>query len=291
MPQQEAPQGPQDLIKAETVGAWYDKFGDLYHMTLGDSVHCGLWVSPDEPHPASMDLVALSSQAQDRYTDYLIRLMNARPGGHHLDIGCGPGRPAARLAEQSGTHVTGISVSREQITRAQEMARATGLADRLTFEVVDAMNLPYEDESFDTAWAVESLCHMDRTKALGEAWRVLRPGGQLMILESSLIAELTPVELGLYETVLASNPPLPMPELFALLERTGFRTLEFKDLSANLAISADVIALLLRDRREELTAALGAEFVEQTDAAYTGVRTIIREKTRFFMMLLSKPLT
>ncbi|MFF4222051.1 SAM-dependent methyltransferase [Streptomyces abikoensis] len=290
MPQQEAPGTPQDLIKAEAVGAWYDKFGDLYHMTLGDSVHCGLWVSPDEPHPASLDLVALSSRAQDRYTDYLIRLMNARPGGRHLDIGCGPGRPAACLAEQTGTRVTGISVSKEQIARAQEMARATGLADRLAFEVVDAMNLPYEDESFDTAWAVESLCHMDRAKALGEAWRVLRPGGHLMILESSLEAELTPEELGLYETVLASNPPLTFPQLSALLERTGFRTLEFKDLSANLAISSDIIALLLRDRREELTAALGAEFVEMTDAAYTGVRTIIREKTRFFMMLLSKPL-
>lgn len=280
---------PQLKVTADEVGDWYDKFGEVYHMTLGESVHCGLWFPPDEPHPASMDLVALSSQAQDRYTDYLIRILDPRPGEHVLDIGCGTGRSALRLTQQREAKVTGVSVSKEQIDRANRLAAAHGLTDRLTFEHADAMRLPYADETFDRAWAVESICHMDRAKALGEAWRVLRPGGELMVLESVVTDELTEADVALFETVFASNLPPRLPEFFDLIGKAGFHTLEFKDLSANLAMTMNVMALACYDKREEFTERFGAEFTDHLIASLPAVRDILVRKTRFFLALVRKP--
>ncbi|GAA0469250.1 SAM-dependent methyltransferase [Streptomyces stramineus] len=287
MPQESA---PELMVTADQVGDWYDTFGDIYHQTLGESVHCGLWFPPDEPHPTSLDLVDLSSQAQDRYTDFLVETLNPRADAHVLDIGCGTGRSALRLTRQRGAKVTGVSVSKEQIERANRLAADNGLSERLTFEYADAMQLPYADGTFDSAWAVESLCHMDRAKALAEAWRVLRPGGDLLVLESVLTGELTEEDVAVFEGMLASNLPPRLPDFFALVGEAGFETLELKDLSANLAMTMNVMALVCHDRREEFTERFGAEFMDGVINGLPKAREVVARKTRFFMLLLRKPL-
>ncbi|ARZ69198.1 type 11 methyltransferase [Streptomyces albireticuli] len=287
MPQESA----QELkVTADEVGDWYDRFGDIYHETLGESVHCGLWFPPDEPHPTSMDLVDLSSRAQDRYTDYLIETLDPRPGDHVLDIGCGTGRSALRLVQQRDARVTGVAISKEQIARADRLANEHGLTDRLTFAYADAQALPYEDGTFDRAWAVESICHMDRAKALQEAWRVLRPGGDLMVLESVLTGELTAEDTAVFQVMLASNLPPTLPEFFGLVGDAGFETLELKDLSANLAMTMNVMALVCHDRKEEFTERFGAEFMEGVVQGLPKAREVVARKTRFFLVMLRKPL-
>ncbi|MFI1181962.1 methyltransferase domain-containing protein [Streptomyces sp. NPDC020799] len=280
---------PQQRVTADEVGDWYDKFGEVYHLTLGESVHCGLWFPPDAPVPESTDLVAMSSQAQDRYTDYLIETLDPEDGHRVLDIGCGTGRTALRLAQQRGVEVTGVSVSKEQIAAANRLAGEHGLSGRLTFEVADAMRLPYEDESFDRAWAVESLCHMDRAKALGEAWRVLKPGGELMVLESVVTEALTEPETALFETVYAANVPPRLGEFFDIVSGAGFHTLSLKDLSANLAMTMNVFALGVYSRRAEFTERFGAEFVDGLIAGLGSAQEVLVRKTRFFMATLRKP--
>ncbi|EFG04368.1 methyltransferase domain-containing protein [Streptomyces clavuligerus] len=285
---------PQELagelrVTAAQVGAWYDQFGDIYHQTLGESIHCGLWFPPDEPHPARVDLVSLSSEAQDRFTDYLIKTLDPHADQHVLDIGCGTGRSALRLSQQRGAKVTGVAISKVQIEHANRLAETHDLSDRLVFEHADAMHLPYEDESFDSAWAIESLCHMDRAKALREAYRVLRPGGDFLLLESVLTNPLTEAEATSLDTMLAANTPLWLPEFFELITRAGFETLELKDLSANLAMTMNVLELVCHDRREEFTRRFGAEFTELLMAGLPEARNITARKTRFFMLLLRKP--
>ncbi|MEV4442052.1 methyltransferase domain-containing protein [Streptomyces sp. NPDC049577] len=276
-------------VTAGEVGDWYDKFGEIYRLTLGESVHCGLWFPPDAPVPQSMDVAAMSSEAQDRYTDYLIRTLDPEPGQRVLDIGCGTGRTALRLVQQRDVEVTGVSVSKEQIAVARRLADEHGPAGRLTFEVADAMRLPYEDESFDCAWFVESLCHMDRAKALAEAWRVLKPGAGLMVLESVVTDRLTPSERVVFETVFAANVPPTLPDFFDLVARTGFHTLELKDLSANLAMTMNVLALGCYDRRAEFAERFGSDFVEGMIAGLPRIREVLVRKTRFFMAMLRKP--
>ena len=140
-------------------------------------------------------------------------------------MGCGNGTPAIRLAQACDVEVVGISVSERQVARGNERAAESGLADRVRFERVDAMHLPYEAESFDGAWAIESMFHMpDKAQVLSGVARVLRSGGRFPIADlvhrkptadssgpttySSLYASLT--ELGEYPKVIETAGLTPV---------------------------------------------------------------------------------
>lgn len=98
-----------------------------------------------------------------------------RPGGSVLDLGCGVGRTTAPLAER-GFDVVGTDVSDEAIRRARRHF------PDLEFEVANAADLPFEDESFE--YVLFSSFGLDYTypesqrhRALAEVKRVLEPGG------------------------------------------------------------------------------------------------------------------
>jgi SAM-dependent methyltransferase len=97
-----------------------------------------------------------------------------------LELGGGQGELAARLQDELGANVTFL----DQSERMVELARARGVSDA---HVGDAQELPFRDESFDTVVAAWMLYHVaDVDRALGEAARVLRPGGRLVAVTGSL---------------------------------------------------------------------------------------------------------
>nr|AHE14864.1 RebM-like D-glucose O-methyltransferase [uncultured bacterium] len=166
------------------VRQMYDDFTDPYARIWGANLHFGYW--DDTNADASVD------DATDRLTDEMIRLLDVDAGDRVLDVGCGIGKPALRLAKARDVRVTGISISRPQVDQANSRAIAEGLAHRVSFAFADAMDLPFEDASFDAVLALESLHHMpDRGRALREMARVLRPGGTLAVADFVLLA---PVE-------------------------------------------------------------------------------------------------
>lgn len=101
-----------------------------------------------------------------------------------LDVGCGGGQHARLLATRRGdVRVTGLDLSDEQIERARSRSAAFG--DRLRFVTGSALELPFADCSFDAVYSVASIKHWpDRQRGLAECVRVLRPGGQLVIVEA-----------------------------------------------------------------------------------------------------------
>jgi arsenite methyltransferase len=115
-----------------------------------------------------------------------------REGEAILDIGCGAGVDsiiAARLAGPSGA-VTGIDLVPEMLARAGENARLAGLAN-LTFLESSAEQLPFPDDTFDLVISngVFNLV-VDKAKALGEVFRVLKPGGWFRLADQVLAEEL-----------------------------------------------------------------------------------------------------
>lgn len=161
------------------VGLLYDRFTDLGDATLGDNLHFGYWEDPDVIDPEDT-----LQAATHRFTDQMIERMHIVEGMRVLDVGCGVGGPAIRLANATGAEVLGITVSAEQVKRATALAEAQGLSGQVGFQRADVLDLPFPAESFDAVWALESLCHVpDRPTALKNIARVLRPGGRLVVTD------------------------------------------------------------------------------------------------------------
>ncbi|WP_410503766.1 methyltransferase domain-containing protein [Leptolyngbya sp. 7M] len=81
-----------------------------------------------------------------------------------------------------GICAAGITLSPVQAQRARERAAAADLANRVTFQVADALVMPFPDAAFDLVWSLESGEHMpDKAQFLQECYRVLQPGGTLLM--------------------------------------------------------------------------------------------------------------
>ena len=97
--------------------------------------------------------------------------------GNVLDVACGTGDMAVSLVER-GCTVTGVDISEEMLAIARQKA------PMVTSMIADAEHLPFPDASFDAvtcAFGVRNFVHLEQ--GLNEMLRVLKPGGQLVILE------------------------------------------------------------------------------------------------------------
>jgi ubiquinone/menaquinone biosynthesis C-methylase UbiE len=105
----------------------------------------------------------------------------ASRGERILDVGCGPGFYAAELLKEVGEtgSVVGIDNSPQMLAVAAQ--RVAGHPNA-TFHEADATSLPVEDGAFDAAFSVQVLEYVpDVDRALGELFRVLRPGGRAVV--------------------------------------------------------------------------------------------------------------
>jgi MPBQ/MSBQ methyltransferase len=100
-----------------------------------------------------------------------------------LDVGCGVGGTSRYLAKNLGSQasVTGITLSPNQVKRATELAVEQNV-DNAQFTVMNALEMEFEDNSFDIVWACESGEHMpDKDAYINEMMRVLKPGGKFVM--------------------------------------------------------------------------------------------------------------
>lgn len=150
-----------------------DRVTAAWRLLLGEELHYGVFHNGDEP-------LCVATAALTR------RMLDAAqlaPGLDVLDVGCGVGTQACRMALEHGVHVVGISTSPIGVLAATELAQATG-AQGLEFDVRDGAATGLPDRSFDRVWALEST-HLIRDRAgfVRECARLLRPGGRVVLCD------------------------------------------------------------------------------------------------------------
>ncbi|GAA3010021.1 SAM-dependent methyltransferase [Streptomyces fulvorobeus] len=254
---------PPALPVPDEVGRLYDRYTDLGSATLGENLHFGYWDTPDSPVPLT--------EATDRLTDLMTDRLHIGPGSRVLDLGCGTGRPALRIADRTGADVTGISISHKQVERATALAADRGLADRVRFERADAMDLPFAAGSFDAVIALESIIHMpDRARVLRQVARVLRPGGRLVLTDFFERAPIPDsgrpaVERYLREFMMTMVQAEDYPPL---LRQAGLWFDELTDISGpTLRRTFIELSARINGSAQQLAADYGGELVEQFDPA------------------------
>jgi SAM-dependent methyltransferase len=101
-----------------------------------------------------------------------------------LDVGSGLDGPSRYLAWHYGCHVSGVDLTAEFVRVAEMLTRLTGLVDKVDYRQGNALELPFEDETFDVVWSQNATMNIaDRERLYREMRRVLKPGGKLALQE------------------------------------------------------------------------------------------------------------
>ncbi len=123
------------------------------------------------------------------WKDAMMDWLAPRPGTRLLDVAGGTGDIAFRYLARAGqAHATVLDLTEPMLIEGRKRAEAERLSGSLDWVVGDAMALPFPDNTFDTYTISFGIRNVTRPQdALNEAYRVLRPGGRLMVLEFSQI--------------------------------------------------------------------------------------------------------
>ena len=175
----------------------------------------------------------LTSEEQDGFLEFL----DLRSGKTLLDIACGAGGPALRIAAKTGCSVVGLDIHQQAVTTGRSFAAQRGLAERADFQCIDATaHLPFSDASFDAISCIDAINHfLDRPRIVAEWVRLLKKDGRLLFTDpTTLTGPLTNAEAaarssaGFYVFV-----PYGYDE--GIIAQSGLRLLVCKDVTANIA--------------------------------------------------------
>jgi tocopherol O-methyltransferase len=157
----------------QQIQQFYDASSGLWEQVWGEHMHHGYYGANGREKKDRR-------QAQIDLIEELLQWANVTQADNILDVGCGIGGSSLYLAEKFGATATGVTLSPVQANRAIDRAKAAQVDAH--FQVADALNMPFADDSFDLVWSLESGEHMpDKAKFLQECYRVLKPGGTFIL--------------------------------------------------------------------------------------------------------------
>ncbi|MBD2503001.1 methyltransferase domain-containing protein [Anabaena azotica] len=160
----------------QRIQQFYDASSGLWEDIWGEHMHHGYYGADGTEQKNRR-------QAQIDLIEELLNWADIERAENILDVGCGIGGSSLYLAAKFQAQATGITLSPVQAARATERAKEAGLSGRSQFLVANAQAMPFEDNSFDLVWSLESGEHMpDKTKFMQECYRVLKPGGTLIMV-------------------------------------------------------------------------------------------------------------
>ncbi len=192
------------------------------------------------------------------WKDAMMDWLAPRAGQRLLDVAGGTGDIAFRfLGRAPEARATVLDMTESMLIEGQKRAEAENLADRLDWVVGDAMALPFADTSFDVYTISFGIRNVTRIPdALSEAFRVLKPGGRLMVLEFSqlpnpalqwaydrysfnvipALGQVVANDRDSYQYLVESIRKFPDQDSFAaMIRQAGFEQVKYRNLTLGVA--------------------------------------------------------
>ena len=181
-----------------------------------------------------------------------------KPGQKLLDVAGGTGDVSFKFLKRSGSgHATVLDITENMLIKGRKRAESDQMLGSLDWVVGDAMSLPFADNSFDVYTISFGIRNVTQPQeALNEAFRVLQPGGRLMVLEFSQIpvplvqkaydlysfkviptmGKLIANDRSSYQYLVESIRKFPDQETFlSMLQNAGFKNTGYRNLSLGIA--------------------------------------------------------
>ncbi|KAF5663830.1 methyltransferase type 11 [Fusarium heterosporum] len=210
----------------------------VYQVIMGGTQHFGYWDKDTYwPFPLTPQL--------RRMEEKLFEIIDLPEGSQILDAGCGVGH-VTRYFAQSGMRMLGIDVIDWQIEEARSVASKANISNQMRIEKMDYHHLdPIDDASLDGVYTMQSISHAyDPRRAIGEFFRVTRPGGRIAMVEverkvsnahDNPNERLTQVMKMVNEyTVMPTNEAAHLDYFKDLLEEAGYVDVEVRDWQPNI---------------------------------------------------------
>lgn len=192
------------------------------------------------------------------WKDAMMDWLAPRSGQRLLDVAGGTGDIAFRFLRRApGAEAVVCDMTENMLTEGKRRAEAETFADRLDWIVGDAMALPFEDASFDVYTISFGIRNVTRIEeALAEAFRVLRPGGRIVVLEFSQLpnaglqwaydrysynvipamGQAIAGDRDSYQYLVESIRKFPDQDRFAgMIRQAGFENVKYRNLSMGIA--------------------------------------------------------
>jgi cyclopropane fatty-acyl-phospholipid synthase-like methyltransferase len=238
-----------------------DLYAEIRREAFGEDIGQSSWITADE---------------QDRF----LPLLNLCTGKTLLDIACGSGGPAMRIAERTGCSLVGVDVHEQAVSTATSLAAQRGLTERASFRACDAtVALAFPDNSFDAITCIDAINHLpDRPRVIADWARLLKAGGRMLFTNPCTVTgPLSNAELAVRSSI---GFFLFVPASYdrEVIANSGLRLIEFEDVTNNMAILAQKRGDARAARAEQLRAIEGDATFEAQQQFFAVATLIARER-------------
>lgn len=222
---------PTPKSKGDSAATYYDAnygnfqtelYSEIRREGFGDDIGQNSWLTAEE---------------QDLFLGWL----DLSAGKTFLDVACGSGGPALRIAASTGCSLVGIDIHEQAIATAKSLASQRNLKERTEFYVVNASEpLPFPDARFDAITCIDAINHLANRPLVIAKWaRLLKPGARLLFTDPvTVTGPLTNEEIAVRSS---AGLMLFVPGDYDkdVIAQSGLRLLVCRDVTANMAAVAD----------------------------------------------------
>jgi ubiquinone/menaquinone biosynthesis C-methylase UbiE len=231
-------------------------YGEIRRQAFGEDIGQSGWQTAEE---------------QDQFLPVL-SLASAK---RLLDVACGSGGPALRLAQKSGCLLTGIDLHEAAISAARALASSRGMGEHCEFRIANAAEpLPFNDEEFDAITCIDAIIHLpDRPRVLSEWKRVLKSGGKMLFTDSTVVTgPLTKEDIAVRSSI-GYFQFVPPDYDRRVLQECGLNVVVCEDVTQNMADLAQGLYTARKAKASLLREVEG-------DSSYEGQQTFLEVTAR-----------